>query len=390
MRRRDLVVPSLSAAVALSLVLVGVSPVQEDEPRAPDGRPALAGRGNAQELGRVLVRPRTAEEKELVGGLFGLEAAVELRLALAARKLRERGCMGFVEDPATETLTDQIARFDELASRIATELAVGDERARYLGVCLLDPAFGVRRAALSGVDRELLEVRAGLAIVRASQAGFVLLDQGEAVVIARRVDQSAALLRTLISDMDLLDASDFAGEPISEEAIDALIAAARTSEVSERERLLSGLLDPPKDMVMRMAGSLSGTRLRVALSAELALRSVSLKKAAGRVLELDRLIPGRIPEELVPAEIRKMSKLERHQLALRHATEGLAEDPFSPELTFYAALATAWVGDPVRSRPWFDRYLALRGIRAHDHRTYQGRKLEPDEQTALDEVQHGG
>ena len=117
MRRRDLVVPSLSAAVALSLVLVGVSPVQEDEPRAPDGRPALAGRGNAQELGRVLVRPRTAEEKEWVGSLFGLEAAVELRLALAARKLRERGCMGFVEDPATETLTDQIARFDELASR---------------------------------------------------------------------------------------------------------------------------------------------------------------------------------------------------------------------------------------------------------------------------------
>ena len=107
-------------------------------------------------------------------------------------------------------------------------------------------------------------------------------------------------------------------------------------------------------------------------------------------MELDRLIPGRIPEELVPAEIRKMSKLERHQLALRHATEGLAEDPFSPELTFYAALATAGVGDPVRSRPWFDRYLALRGIRAHDHRTYQGRKLEPDEQTALDEVQHGG
>ena len=383
-------VPSLRAAAALSLVLVGVSPIQEDEPRAPDGRPALAGRGNAHVLGRLLVRPRTAEEKQLVSDLFGLEAAVELRLALAARKLRERGCMGLVEDPATGTLTEQIMRFDVLVPRTATELAVGDERARYLGVCLLDPAFGVRRAALSEVDRELLEVRAGLAILNASQVGFVLLDQDEAVAIAQRIDRSAALLRTMMSDLDLLEASDFAGEPISDQAIDVLIAAARTPELGVRKRLLSGLLDPSADMVMRMAGSLSGTRLRVALSAELALRSAALKKAAGRVLELDRLVPGRIPEELLPAEIRKMSKQDRYQLALRHATEGLAEDPFSPELTFYAALATSWIADPIRSRSWFDRYLALRGIRAHDHRTYQGRKLGPDEQTALDEVQRGG
>ena len=383
-------VPSLRAAAALCLILIGVSPAQEDLPRAPDGRPALSGRGNAHELGRVLVRPRTPEEKQLVGDLFGLGAAVELRLALAARKLRQRGCMGLAKEPVAGTLTEQIARFDMLVPRTATELAVGDERARSLGICLLDPAFGVRHAALSGVDRELLELRSGLSILQASQIGFVLLGQDEAVEIARRVDRSAALLRTLISDLDLLEASDFAGEPISDKALDALISAARTPELDVRQRLLAGILAPPKNMVMRMAGSLSGTRLRVALSADLAARAAAVKKARGRIEELDRLVPGRIPEELVPAEIRKMSKQDRHELALRHAIEGLAEDPFSPELTFYAGLATDWIADPTISRPWFDRYLALHGIRAHDHRTYQGQKLEPDAQTALDEVQLGG
>lgn len=382
-------VPSPRAAAVLCLILVGVSPAQEEEARAPDGRPALAGRGNAHELGRVLVRPRTPEERQLVVDLFGLEAAVKLRLALAARKLRVRGCMGLIEDPESGELGEQIARYDVLVERTATELAVGDGRARSLGVCLLDPAFGVRRAALTGIDRELLEVRSGLAILQASQVGHVFLGDDLAAEIARRVDRSAALLRTVMSDLDLLEASEFAGEPISDDAIEALISAARTPEMSVRRLLLSRILDQPRAQVMRMAGSLSGMRLRVALSAELAARDAAVEKARIRIEELDRLVPGRIPEELVPAEIRAMSKQARYSLALRHANEGLAEDPFSPELTFYAALATDWSAGVTLSRPWFDRYLALRGIRAHDHRTYQGRKLEPDEQTALDEVQHG-
>jgi len=154
--------------------------------------------------------------------------------------------------------------------------------------------------------------------------------------------------------------------------------------------LLKGQLDPIQEKVGRMAASLSSSRLRSALSAELVARAEALEKAAGRIPELDMLIPDRISEELVRGEIRNMSKQDRHSLALRHALQGLAEDPFSPELTFYAAVATDWVADPTLSRPWFDRYLALRGIRAHDHRTYQGRKLEQDEQRALDVVQLGG
>ena len=122
-------VPSLRAGAALLLLLVfaGVSSAQGERPQAPDGRPALVGRGSAHDLGRVLVRPKTAEERQLVEDLLGLEAALELRLSLAARRLRARRCMGLVRDSATGTLTEQVARFDTLSSRSATELAVGDD-----------------------------------------------------------------------------------------------------------------------------------------------------------------------------------------------------------------------------------------------------------------------
>ena len=388
--RRGRVVPSLNVGAALFFLFAGVSPAQVETPKAPDGRPGLSGRGSAHDLSRVLVRPKTAEERQLAGDLLGLEAACELRFALAAQKLDERRCMDLVADKATGTLKEQTARFDELAARAATELAVGDDRARSFAVCLLDPAFGVRHAALRGVERELTELSSGLAILMASQSGFVSLSDEEASGIARRIDRSAALLRTLNSDMDLLEASDFAGEPLEEDAVDALIAAARIPRQDARAKLLQSQLDPIQEKVGRMAGSLSSSRLRRALSAELVARRAALEKAAARVPELDLLIPGRIAEELVPEEIQSMSKQDRHSLALRHALEGLAEDPFSPELTFYAAVATDWIADSTRSRPWFDRYLALRGVRAHDHRTYQGRKLAPDEQRALDVVQLGG
>lgn len=367
--------------------LSGVAFSQEE---APDGRPSLAWRGGAQELGRVLVRPRTAEEKQLAAELLGLEAAVKLRLSLATRELRPRGCMALIEDAERGSFLQVAVRFEELSERASTELAVGDERARGLGVCLLDPAFGVRLKAIKGIAEELLEVRSGLAILVATQVGYASLRDDEALGIARRVDRSAALLRSMMLDMDLLGASDYAGQPVSSAAVDALTEAARQRGQEERQRSLSALLDPAQAVIQRMAGSLRGVRLRSGLAGELELRKAARARALLHSEELDRIVPGRLPVEDVPAEILAMSKQDRYGVALRHAEEGLAEDPFSPELTFYMALSTDWLADRVRSRPWFDRYLALKGVRAHDHRTYQGKELSPDVQIALDAVQSNG
>ena len=216
------------------------------------------------------------------------------------------------------------------------------------------------------------------------------LSNDEALAIAQRVDRSAALLRAMILDMDLLGASDFAGEPATSVSVDELVEAARESDQGERKRKLSALLGPAQAVITRMAGSLKGARLRAALSADLALREAALERASQHITELDRLVPGRLPDEEVPAEVLAMSKQDRHRVALRHAQAGLVEDPFSPELSFYMALSTDWLVDRLRSRPWFDRYLALNGVRAHDHRTYQGKVLSPDLQIALDAVQSDG
>ena len=380
----------LAATLVFALACSMSAFSQEEVPLAADGRPSLAWRGGAQELGRVLVRPRTTEEELLVADLFGLEAAVKLRLSLATRELRPRGCMALIEDEEGGSFLEVLARFEELSGRASTELAVGDERARGLGICLLDPAFGVRMQAVRGIDRELLEVRSGLAILVATQAGYAALSDEEALSIAQRIDRSAALLRSMMLDMDLLGASDFAGVPVTSAALDGLMEAARLRDRTERSRSLAALLDPKKEVIHRMAGSLKGVRLQSALAGELALREAALARASLHIVELDRLVPGRLPDEDVPVEILSMSKQDRHRVALRHAAEGLAEDPFSPELNLYMALSTDWLVDRMRSRPWFDRYLALKGVRAHDHRTYQGKELSLDVQIALDAVQSNG
>ena len=386
-QKENLCQRALTATLSFFLALSGAAFAQE---KASDGRPSLAWRGGAQELSRVLVRPRTPEEKLLAADLFGLEAAVMLRLSLATRELRPRGCMALIEDAGGGSFLELAQRYEELYQRASTELAVGDERARGLGICLLDPAFGVRYRAIKGVSGELTELRRGLAILVATQVGHVSLSNEEALIIAQRVDRSAALLRSMMLDLDLLSASDFAGEQVSSLAVEELIAAARRRGQEERQRALSALLGPPETVVQRMAGSLSGVRLRTALSGDLVLREAARARAVLHVEELARLVPGRLPDKEVPAEVLKMKKHERFEVAIRHAAEGLAEDPLSPELCFYMALSTDWLVDRVRSRSWFDRFLALKGVRAHDHRTYQGKELSPDVQIALDAVQSPG
>ena len=54
-----------------------------------------------------------------------------------------------------------------------------------------------------------------------------------------------------------------------------------------------------------------------------------------------------------------------------------------------AAQGLDFLWGAIESRPYYDRYLALRGIRLHDHRTMKDRKLTPREETALFVVQRG-
>jgi hypothetical protein len=75
---------------------------------------------------------------------------------------------------------------------------------------------------------------------------------------------------------------------------------------------------------------------------------------------------------------------------VKELPEALAYDPLGEELNWFEAEATDFLSGAIESKRYFDRYLALRGIRAHDHRTYQDRTLSREEKRALDAVQAVG
>ena len=79
--------------------------------------------------------------------------------------------------------------------------------------------------------------------------------------------------------------------------------------------------------------------------------------------------------------------LRRCRWAHFKAREGLAIDPLDEDLTWVAAHAIEFLVGPIESRSLFDRFLALRGLRAHDYRTLKGRDLDGREEEALEVVQ---
>src|SRR5262249_39103624 len=91
----------------------------------------------------------------------------------------------------------------------------------------------------------------------------------------------------------------------------------------------------------------------------------------------------------VPAEIRREKKTARKRTALAHAVEGGQHDPLDAELAYAAGELATDFGTRLDALSNFDRFLALRGIRAHDDRAWRGRELTAQEQRALSEVQQG-
>ena len=88
-----------------------------------------------------------------------------------------------------------------------------------------------------------------------------------------------------------------------------------------------------------------------------------------------------------PDALKALAKHERIRGAGYLATKGLEIDPLDDVLAWIAAHSAEFLYGIGQSRPWFDRFLALRGLRAHDHRSFSGRTLDEREREALDAVQ---
>lgn len=376
---------AIRSLLALTLV-VGVGSAQE-RPTAPDGRPGLGVHGTARAYGAFWRSP-SDEERALLDSLLGLPGEVLVLRSALERSYRDAGLFALVADQPGAELEQLHAAYLELSVDPIGALRAGGERAKAFARAFLDARFRLRLETLAGLPAEARELRGGLALLRATQDGFVELKDPDARVIAGRVDLAAALLRAFRLDLEALGRSvDATGPGAPDPAwLPLLEEVAAHAEPGTRPPALADLMRRVGRTEARMRESLFTPRLRQAIGSELWRRDAGRDRASGLLREVRVLLPDTEEGARAPASIAELRKHQRYAYALRYAVEGLSQDPFEDELCYWAGIATDFLHDRWQSRVWFDRYLALRGIRAHLPETF-ARELGAEERYALELVQ---
>ena len=362
-------------------------PAQADGPIAPDGRPGFGTARGAQELGQLFRSP-TEEQEDFLRGLHDLSSDIVMLREMARRTYVQRGYFEALETGQTVDLEPLHRRFQEQAARAGPILAGGGKSGESLAVMLLDLRFRLRIPLLAAFDEEGPQLRRGLAVMNGSQDGLFDLKDAEARSIARRMDLSAARLRAVRSDLDALRERGAAGAPGSADPAWAteLGALQGSAPGDDRARALRSVQNKLKQRMQRLESVLFSPRLEPRLRSDMDKRRTMKDQAEvhlGRCLRY-QLVP---PFDQDPSPvILEMSRSDRFRYALSEGLRGLDLDPLNEDLTYWTARAADEVEDPRISRPWFDRYLALRGIRSDKQDTMRGRSLSPQEKHALEEV----
>jgi hypothetical protein len=359
--------------------------LQDEGPAAPDGRPGLGLDGSARELAR---RADGAGRRgtELARDLAELQSDLVVLTEMARRHYLERGDLALVgEEAGLEALH---ALYEELESRAGEVLAAGGERADLLARLLLDLRFQLRIEPLRLAAREGAELRRGLALLRGSLDGLYDLKDTEARAVAARIDLSASILRAARSDLDALRERGVAGAPGAPDPalateLERLRGLPAGPERARGLRELRATLDARRE---RLTAVLFWPRLEPRVRGALDRRAAAAGQASLRLEALRRLLMLPPHDRSPSTEVQELSRAERYRFALSEALRGLDADPLADELTWWVAATADEVYDPRESRPWFDRYLALRGIRVDREETLRRRELDELEQRAVEEV----
>jgi hypothetical protein len=375
--------PSALALVALSALAFA----RQAGPVAPDGR---RGFGARAELSEVLATVRSTRDAEraLLAELDGLPSELSVLVAGAMERYRERGYLALL-DPSREAAMPDVHRVleqalgDPLANFAAVERSA-ELRARLVS----DLRLRLRRQVTTSLELESLELRRGLAVLRGATEGFVLLTPDEAMNIAARIDLAASFLRAMRNDLRALRQGGDEAE-IARRA-ETLLALARASEGEQVRRAgLARELETLASVEDAMSAVTFTVRLRTSCRELLDWRARIFSESTALRDEALLWLPDSDIAKQAPPDVQKLSRSERMRGARLRAQQALALDPLDPEAVWAYAHATDFQFGIVESRPWYDRFLALRGIRSHDHRTYAERKLDLREREALDTVQRG-
>ena len=377
----------LTAAVHHSAV---VNPRTIEMPEAPDGHPGLGTERDARELARYLRKP-PKKDRDDIESWSSLPGEVEVRWNEFERDARKRKLFVVVEDaPGDPQLADLFDAWRAAAADLPAALAEDRPHAEQLARLHVDVQFRILADLHAGFALERRELMSGLAVLHGMNDGYVVLNDGEAQEICARIDLAAARLRSMALDLDALGeaAGKGPGAP-TDELVDECLALAREPDEDARLRQLSGFEARLERTRERLGETLFSARLAREVEVALRRREALLQDAARRAQELRPFLPETAEGAEPPEEIAEMKKSRRYAYALRMAVEGLAIDPLNGDLAYFAGLAADFTQGPRVTRPWFDRFLAIRGIREHDKRGNE-QPLDDWERHALDEVQDGG
>lgn len=357
---------------------------------APDGRPGLGKERSAREYERVFLSPSESDQ-HLLRDLAELESDLRVLVEMARRDYRRRGYLRWVGGLAPVELHDLHAAY-RAATRDGLVVAMeGGPRGEVWSEMFVDLRFRARMELMEDFEREAREVRGGMALLRALQDGYVEMKDGEAREVAARVDLAAALLRAIRSDLEALRERgdpDAPGNPDPAWKVE-LIGLTQLRDPAERERAYQDLARRLDERQAELEAVLFTPRLRQRLDASLRRREV-LRERARALLDEAKIFLLELPEgEDPPPELARMTQTARFHQALRRLVDGIGHDPLNPELALRAGRVTDQLYDGFESRQWYDRFLALRGIRLHLSGTTEG-QLDEDEREALGVLMRGG
>jgi hypothetical protein len=375
---------ALVAAVlaALSAAL----PAQEGSSQAPDGRRGFGSRTQVSDIYSVL-RSAKDGDRRFLADLANLSSEIQVLAASSLEAYRAHGYLELLDPLEPPSLPELHRLYRELSADPFPALARGDAKALALAKMLHDPRFRARAAVLTEFDFEVRELVAGVAVFRGATDGYVELDQGQASNIAARVDLSASLLRAMRSDLEALRLSlgEVESDPVR--AAELVRIASQSEGENVRRVAVERICADARRLEELMSSALFTTRLRADTVELLEWRAALFDSVAKPKREALEWMPD-TPEGLAaPDPVQKLPKHERMRRAYQCAAEGLAFDPLDAELAWLCGHGLDFTESLRLSRPYYDRFLALRGIRSHDHRTYARRGLDAREREALDAVQ---
>jgi len=350
-------------------------PALDEGDRAPDGARGLGATGEAADV-IGLLRSSRDEDQAFLAELDALPSRVEGALA-ELRAVYER--LGYFAWPADDAagLDDLHAAFERGLADPYAALREDEPRSTAFAAMLVDVRFRVRLEIVRAWRTSERDLVGGLELLRSKAHGWGELAAPTVLAVARRVDVAASRLRALLKDLTALHRRPTRGGEPSAQALDLIAWASRRPGSDRRVDEALAAVDRRRDT---MLDALFTHRLEARLAAELRWRARAFERAERLVGEARVQHPDLGPPDEGP---NGLSRTERLRRALSLALEGLEFDPLHEELTWIAAESSDFVGGSANTRSLYERFLALRGIRSWDDRTYRDRELTPREKRAL-------